>query len=301
MINRSPRKNKLKEAIISAILCIAVFAAAFALSNIDLSSSGWSFSNFDTEDDFVRIIDVGQGDSILIYSNGYSALIDTGLSDSSAEVCTALESCDIDKLDVLLITHLDSDHTGSVGTVTEIYGADNLILPEISVESEGLNEAHLAMENVAENGGNIYTAVQGMNFNIGEFELTVLAAFPEMKSENDRSVITVAEIDGIKFLLMGDIESKAENALLKENLDLKCDVLKVGHHGSATSSKEKFLKAVRPRYAAISVGKDNGFGHPHSEVLSTLEYIGAKLYRTDLDGDITFYVENKKIIPKTEK
>ena len=94
---------------------------------------------------------------------------------------------------------------------------------------------------------------------------------------------------------------EAEKALLKENLNLKAEVLKVGHHGSSTSSKEDFIKAVRPHYAAISVGRDNLFGHPHSETLSVLEYVGARIYRTDLDGDISFYIENEKIIPKTEK
>lgn len=289
-------------AIITAVLCIIAFAVAFGTSNIKLTSSLISrFSKFDKNSDFVRIIDVGQGDSILIYSNGYSALIDTGLSEFSADVCTALEECGIKKLDVLLVTHLDSDHTGGLEDVTEIFGADNLILPEISVESEGITAAKKAMGSIAESGGNIYTAVQGMNFKIGEFELTVLANFTEMDSENNRSVITAAEIDGNKFLFMGDIEAESEKALLKENLNLKANVLKVGHHGSSTSSKEDFIKAVRPYYAAISVGRDNLFGHPHSEVLSVFEYVGAKLYRTDLDGDIYFYIENEKIVPKTEK
>jgi competence protein ComEC len=89
--------------------------------------------------------------------------------------------------------------------------------------------------------------------------------------------------------------------LLGENLNLKCDVLKVGHHGSSTSSNMDLLKAVMPRYAAISVGQNNDFGHPHNEVISDLQYIGAKIYRTDTDGDITFYIENKRIVPKTEK
>ena len=102
-------------------------------------------------------------------------------------------------------------------------------------------------------------------------------------------------------MFVGDMESGAEKKLLKENLNLKCDVLKVGHHGSSTSSKVDFLKAVRPKIAAISVGRDNTYGHPHSEVLSNLEYIGASIYRTDVDGDISFFIENDRIVPKTEK
>ncbi len=293
--------NRIVKAVITVILCISVFAVSFVLSGIDLSTSALFGNGFDKNSDFVRIIDVGQGDSILIYSNGYSALIDTGLSDAASDVCTALESCGIKTLDVLLITHLDSDHIGAASGVTEIYGVKNLIMPEISSESEGLSTAQLVINRVVEADGNIYTAVQGMNFEIGEFELTVLAAFPEMADENNRSVITVAEIEDLKFLLTGDMEAKAEKALLGENLDLKCDVLKVGHHGSSTSSNMDLLKAVMPRYAAISVGQNNDFGHPHNEVISDLQYIGAEIYRTDTDGDITFYIENKRIVPKTEK
>ena len=293
--------NRIVKAVITVILCISVFAVSFVLSGIDLSTSALFGNSFDKNSDFVRIIDVGQGDSILIYSNGYSALIDTGLSDAASDVCTALESCGIKTLDVLLITHLDSAHIGAAAGVTEIYGVKNLIMPEISSESEGLSTAQLVINRVVEADGNIYTAVQGMNFEIGEFELTVLAAFPKMADENNRSVITVAEIEDLKFLLTGDMEAKAEKALLGENLDLKCDVLKVGHHGSSTSSNMDLLKAVMPRYAAISVGQNNDFGHPHNEVISDLQYIGAEIYRTDTDGDITFYIENKRIVPKTEK
>ena len=104
-----------------------------------------------------------------------------------------------------------------------------------------------------------------------------------------------------KFIFTGDCEENAEADILRNGINIDADVYQVGHHGSSTSSKENFLKAVLPRYAAISVGKDNSYSHPHSEVLSSLEYVGAKLYRTDLDGDITFYVKNKKIVPKTEK
>lgn len=293
--------NRIIKAVITVILCISVFAVSFVLSGIDLSTSALFGNSFDKNSDFVRIIDVGQGDSILIYSNGYSALIDTGLSDAASDVCTALESCGIKSLDVLLITHLDSDHIGAAAGVTEIYGVKNLIMPEISSESEGISTAQLVINRVVEADGNIYTAVQGMNFEIGEFELTVLASFPKMADENNRSVITAAEIDGLKFLLAGDMEAKAEKALLSEKLDLKCDVLKVGHHGSSTSSNMDLLKSVMPRYAAISVGQNNDFGHPHNEVISDLQYIGAEIYRTDTDGDITFYIENKRIVPKTEK
>lgn len=302
MFNKRSYSENIIKALFAVVSGLLAFIIVFSLSGIDLDKNfSGNFKRFDKQSDFVRVIDVGQGDSILIYSNGYSALIDTGTNISAPEVCTVLEDCGINKLDVLLITHLDNDHVGGLENVLEFFGAKNLILPEITFESEGIHSARNAMGNVVGNGGNIYTAVQGMNFKIGEFEITVLATFGTMELENNRSIITMAEIDGKKFLLAGDIESGAEKYLLKENLNLTCDVLKVAHHGSSTSSKMDFLKAVSPEMAVISVGKDNFYGHPHSEVLSALEHIGADIYRTDIDGDVSFYIEDGEIVPKTEK
>ncbi len=249
----------------------------------------------------VEIIDVGQGDSILLLSQGYSMLIDTGLYENSQAVCKTLSDNNIKELDVLLITHLDNDHTGGISRVVDLYNISNLILPELSVESEGLGSAELAINTVAKQGGEIYTASQGMNFKIGDFEVTILAAFDEMKEENNRSVIIMAEIADKKFLFTGDMEKKAEKALLEEGLDLSCDVLKVGHHGSNTSSTDDFLAAVNPRYAAISVGEDNIYGHPHNQVLARIEALNTKIYRTDLMGNIRFNVKNGKITVNTDR
>lgn len=286
--------------VLVGIICLLIFVIVFFFNNQSLQKNGWSDGGFDTEQDFVRVIDVGQGDSILIYSNGYSALIDTGLPEAANAVCKELDACGIKQIDILLLTHLDNDHTGSVDRITELYKVQNLILPELSVESEGLGTAELAINRIAKSGGNVCQAAQGMHAQIGEFEITVLANFSNMQSENNRSIVTCAKIADKKFLLTGDIESKAEKELLKENLNLKADVLKVGHHGSSSSSTQDFLKAVRPRYAAISVGADNMYGHPHNEVLAAFEKIGSKIFRTDLNGNITFYVKGGKIVPDLE-
>ena len=256
---------------------------------------------FDTNKDFVKVIDVGQAECILIYSNGQTALIDAGLDSTSGDVAVALQEYGIKELDVLLISHLHSDHSGGVPNLFDIFAVKNLILPELSVNSEGMSHAQFAINAVTESGGEIFNAVQGMNFVIGEFEITILASYGEMDDENDRSIVAVAEIDGRKFLFTGDAETKVENKLLKEGIDLKCDVLKVGHHGSSTSSSEKFINAVSPRYAAISCGKDNMYGHPHNEILALFENKNISVLRTDIAGDITFYVEDGKISVQTEK
>ena len=111
----------------------------------------------------------------------------------------------------------------------------------------------------------------------------------------------MAELDGIKFLFTGDAEAKTEKALIEDGLNIDCDVLKVGHHGSSTSSSKEFLDKATPDYAAISVGKNNMYSHPSESVIDALEERGTRILRTDTDGDITFYVENGKIRTETEK
>ncbi len=285
-------KNTIR--IVLAVIAAAIFVVLCKLETVFNPA-------FDPSQDFIKFIDVGQGDSILIYSNGYSALIDTGLADAGNDICSVLDECGIKKLNVLMLTHLDYDHTGGSDRITEIFEVENLILPQLSVESEGLIRAELVLNRIVDAGGEVMQAEQGMNFRIGEFEITVLAALENMSSENNRSIVTMAEIGDIRFLLAGDIESKAEKEILAEGLDINCDVLKVAHHGSNSSSSEAFLKAAKPQYAVISVGADNQYGHPHNEVLSTFEYFNAKVLRTDRFGDITFYVDDGELSYKTER
>ena len=289
-------EKRLISALAALLLCIVSFLIAFIEEGF-----GSNAASVDINSDFVRFMDIGQGDCILVYSNGYSALIDTGIEESSAQLCADLKGMGIKTIDAMVISHLHDDHTGGVRVVLDNFKVSNLILPELSVESSELGTAQLAINEVKSSGGEVHSAEQGMNFEIGEFELTVLASYGEMNDENNRSVILVAEIDGVKFFFSGDAEVKAEKQLLTEGLDLKCDVFKAGHHGSSTSNCEELLKAVRPRYVAISVGKDNMYGHPHNEALYSFERIDADVFRTDTDGDITFYIEDGKITPKTER
>lgn len=293
-------KKRTNPGIIKSVKYSFIWIILFAL--VVLFNRSFDRANdFDKEKSFVRIIDVGQGDSALIYSKGYSALIDTGVEDSASSVIDCLKECEIEKLDVLMITHLDTDHIGGIDSITDRVDVDYLLLPELSVESEGLTLAELAVNKTVSKGGEVLTAKQGQSFKIGEFEITVLAQLSQMAQENNRSVVAMAKKGSLKFLFTGDIEVKAERALLKEGLNLECDVLKVAHHGSSTSTKTEFLKAVNPSYAVISVGNGNRYGHPHSEVLSALEGNCKYIYRTDIDGDITFFAEDNKIKVETEK
>lgn len=250
--------------------------------------------------DFVRFMDVGQGDSILISSEGYNAVIDTGPSESADELVDELLKENIEVIDVLLLTHLHLDHVGGVEQLIENFEIKNLIIPDLNSGLEGYAAGKAAKESVLKSKGDVFRAQEGLNFDIGDFEITVLGYYPEMKDENNRSIITSAKIDKYRFLFMSDAHEGIESRLSLEGINLDSDVLKVGHHGSRTSSGLDFLKTVSPDYAVISVGADNSYNHPNGAVLTRLESLDAEVYRTDNSGSITFYIEDGELKTQTE-
>ena len=301
-MRKSRKLNRRKLfSLIVPLICILITVLVYSGSRIFDYINQKTSSNAVSEDsDFVRFIDVGQGDCTLIYSNGKTALIDTGTVVSSNDVCKELKDIGIKDIDVMMISHLHSDHTGGIERITEDFKVKNLILPELSTFSEGMSAAQNAINSVTSSGGGVYNAVQGMNFDVGNFEITVLAAYSD-DEENNRSIFAMAQIEGRKFLFTGDAETEVEKQLVEEGLNLECDVLKVGHHGSNTSSSKAFLDKVKPKNAAISVGVDNSYGHPHNEVINRFKSMNTEIFRTDKSGSLTFYVKDGKISVKTEK
>ncbi len=286
--------------LIAAVVTIVILAVVlFAIRNPFTIHKLTADNGFDTSQDFIKFIDVGQADSALIYSNGYCAVIDVGLPNSATEISKCLNSYGIDQLDVVIISHLHSDHVGGLPQIAENFEIENLIMPEIYYDS--ITASKKGKELALQNGSAFYEADQGLNFEIGEFELTILSDFEDKSNENNRSLFVMAEINGVKFLFTGDAETKAESLLLDENLDLDCDILKVGHHGSNTSTSKAFLATTTPEYAVISVGEDNIYSHPNNETLTALEKNDVKIFRTDKDGDVIFNFNSGKIIPSQEK
>ncbi len=299
------RRSKRKIAVsATTALTLAIFIIAFAnkvFGDKFRSTLAPAAPDFDKTQDFVKIMDVGQADAALIYSNGCSAVIDAGLTSSADDISADLKGADIKDIDALLITHLHMDHAGALAKIAMSFPIDNLIIPNRDSSAEAMPTVNEAEKRVVAEKGKVFTATEGMNFNIGEFEVTLLAYFPDATKENDRSVITMAKIGNRKFLFTGDAEKATEADVLAEKLNIDCDVLKVGHHGSNSSSTAAFLKAASPKYAAISVGKDNMYSHPSNKTIVALKNCGAEVYRTDKNGDISFYVENGNIRVETEK
>lgn len=295
-------RKKARQIVTAAVLLVFIIIAVLsALGKTDdiYSAVGLNKGKVTPTDDFVRVIDVGQGDSILICSNGRSALIDTG--DGTTDICSKLRSYGIREIDALLISHIHTDHTGGFDDIASRLTVDNLIMPDFGKTDENVKPVNTVVRSVLAEDGEMFTAKQGMNFCVGDFEITVIGYYTDAKDENNRSVIVMAEIDGRRFLFTGDAESNAETRLLEDGINVDCDVLKVGHHGSSYSCSKDFLKSCTPEYAAISCGAGNQYSHPHDVTLSRLSEAGVDIYRTDLNGDITFYVDNGKITVDTEK
>lgn len=251
-------------------------------------------------DSYVRFVDVGQGECAVIYSQGKTAVIDTGTAETGEELSLKLKKWNIEVIDVLIISHLHVDHTGAVPVLSQNFDVKNLILPELVTDSEGMGDVLCAINAVENNDGNIYNALQGMNFKLGEFEVTILASYGSFDEVNNHSLFVMAEIEEKRFFFSGDAEKKAEDKLLEENLNLDCQVIKAGHHGSSTSNSDDLLKALSPDYAVVSCGEGNSYGHPHKEVLESFKEKGIKCLRTDTQGDITFYIRDGELSLTTE-
>ncbi len=297
MAKRLNFKNIFKT--VTVVLCIIVSVFCFLSVDDRLFELRQGIKRSDSED-FVKVIDVGQGDSILIHSNGYSALIDTGTEESANELAKTLSRENIEIIDVLILTHLHTDHTGGVEYIFKNFEVNTLILPELTTFSDGIYSAEFAIDKITRAGGNLFKACEDMTFDIGDFTVTIIGTYYDILDENNRSLIIRADIDGNGFLFMADAEAGTERRLIEDKKDISCDILKVGHHGSNTSTVRDFLERANPQYAAISVGKGNIYNHPHLATLKQLEKRGIETLRTDIEGDITFNIENRKIVVETE-
>ena len=235
----------------------------------------------------VHFIDVGQGDCILIEGSGESVLIDAGENDQGDEVLGYLSAAGIEDIDLAVGTHPHSDHIGGMDTVLEGITVGRLMLSDVPDSIVPTTRTYLDLLDAAEETGTeMFYGYPGDQVSICGGTLTVLGPVEDYDDLNDESLVIRFDYGESSFLFTGDMESGAEEDLLASGADIGADVLKVGHHGSNTSSSEEFLRAVGPEIAVIECGEGNDYGHPHLEVLERLEAVSAAVYRTDLDGSV---------------
>ena len=238
---------------------------------------------------YVYFLDVGQGDSYLIYSNHKVILIDTGGNDN-IKVCDNtikfLKSTGKSKINYLVLTHGDYDHMGEA-----INLVNNFKVEKVIFNCGEFNELEKDLIKVLDKKKiPYYSCIKELN--IDDNKLYFLNN-KDYGNENDNSSVIYTKLNNYKFLFMGDAGVEVEEDLIEKYNLQDIDVLKVGHHGSKTSSSKKFIDEIEPKYSIISVGKNNRYGHPNKEVLDTLN--DSKIYRTDQDGSIMFKIKKDKL------
>ena len=238
----------------------------------------------------VVMFDVGEGDSYLIKypNNKGNILIDTGFNEyrMKNEIISHLKSIGIRKLDYLIITHGDEDHMGEAITLVNNFKVDKVIF---NIGEYQTLEKEL-IKVLDKKKIKYYNNLKQLN--IDKYKLYFLNT-KIYDNENDNSNVIYFNYKNFKFLFMGDASVKREMDILDKYNLINIDLLKVGHHGSKTSSSKKFIDEVNPKYSLISVGKNNRYGHPNKEVLNNLEK--TKIYRTDIDGSIMYKIKNNKL------
>lgn len=280
------------------ILIIALVLGAFTQSEIP-TNANQNFNNTIIESKIsenlkVYFIDVGQADSILVTSKDEAMLIDAGNNAEGTDVVDFIKEKGITKLDYVIGTHPHEDHIGGLDDVINAFDIENVILPDITTNTKTFEDVLDAIES---KNLEITTPQIGYKFSMGESNCEIKSTIIDNSNLNLASIVIRLEFGETSFLFMGDAEEDNEEQTTWE----QTTVLKVGHHGSNTSSSLEFLKQVKPQIAVIMVGEDNSYGHPNKETLEKLEKINTQIYRTDENGTITITSDGTECKVETEK
>lgn len=246
-------------------------------------------------DDFrsfaVHYIDVGQGDCSLVVCDGKTMLIDAGENGHEEDVINYLRSQSIDKLDYIVASHQHSDHIGGLEEVIEEFGADTLIMPRLTKAQTPTNSTYTAfLKSVQKSGMKVLSSNVGDVYQLGSASFEILGPVTnDAEDINNMSIMMKLTYGENTFMFTGDAEKEEELEVIGTGANLDCDVLKVGHHGSNTSSCKQFLAAVSPELCVIQVGENNDYGHPHKEPLNRIKKFTEDIYRNDVCGDIVVY------------
>lgn len=241
----------------------------------------------------VHFIDVGQADAALLVQGDDAMLIDGGnVADSSLLVSYLLDQ-GIEELDCVVATHPHEDHVGGLSGVLAVFPVETVYVTTTTYASKCYDDF---MYYVDQQEITPQIPSPGDTYALGECEITFLGPVKSYADTNDTSLVCRADYGDTSFLFTGDMERQAEDDLVESGAELKADVLKVGHHGSSTSTGDAFLSLCDPEWAVISCGTGNSYGHPHEEVLSRLRDAEVTVYRTDLLGTLIAQSDGKEIV-----
>ena len=270
------------------LLCGCSFEYVTAPPSLDPDSTG---------DNILRVhfLDVGQADCILLETDGQYLLIDGGNREDGRFVVSYLQRLGVEKLAAVICTHPHEDHAGGLAAVLAVYPATAIYAPTKTYASDIFDDF---LKYTDQQGLEITIPAPGDELILGQAKLSFLGPTKSYAGINDTSIVLMAQFLETRFLFTGDMEAAAEADLLDywdETMALDVDVLKVGHHGSDTSSSYRFLRETAPEYAIISVGADNSYGHPSEAVTSRLSDAGIPMLRTDELGTILAVTDGYEI------
>ena len=291
----------MKKIFLSLLLLIGVSGC----TELHLDSSQSSESNDEkepfvaSEDELVaHYIDAGQGDaSVIELPNGEVMLIDAGTSGYGDDIVEYIEDLGYDTIDYVVATHPHADHIGGMAEVIGSFQIGSIYMPKAVTTSKTYENL---LETIQEKGLSVKTGKAGVEV-LEEDDLAILMVAPVRESYsnlNNYSIVLTITYGDTTFLYTGDAE---EDSLSEITSNIKADVLKVGHHGSDTSTTKEFLEKVKPEYAIISVGEGNSYGHPAASTISLLEEYTSNIYRTDLNGTVVVRSDGVNITVETER
>ncbi len=249
----------------------------------------------------LHVLNVGKADSIFVQCGSHTLLIDGGTPDCGPDVTAYLKRRGTKSLDLVVNTHPDSDHIGGLKSVLQAFSVKRYFCPRLPQNLIPKTQEYADVQSALK-GCDLSSEhpKAGTTLHMGQMEIEVLGPVKQGEDTNNNSIIIKITFGKTSFLLTGDAETQEENSIIDSGTNLKADVLKVGHHGSSTSTSKRFLEAVLPRYAVISVGSDSN-ELPRLDVSQRLVEADITVYRTDTNGTVIFLSDGESITVKTEK
>ena len=299
MKNQRGRNRKRIGALLLSVFC--VLAAVLVLQTSGQPESGEHVAQAATTQAgtlTVTWLDVGQGDAAVIQCGGQAMMIDGGKPEKSSYIYAWLQQHGLSFLDVMVATHADADHIGGLSGALNYASVGTAYCPVTT----GTTKTFESFEKyLSKQGKSITVPTAGTHFSLGGAQVQILGPLRDAEDSNNASIVLKVSFGATSFLFTGDAEREEEQDLLNSGANLQSTVLKVGHHGSDSSTSYPFLRAVAPQYAVISVGAGNSYGHPTEAVLSRLRDAGVTTFRTDMQGEITAVSDGQTVSFSVEK
>ena len=292
-MTKKKKKQKLPKGISILLIIVAIFYSLYEKDidqtfGLPVTETFKETENTNTLD--ITYLDVGQADAILIQNEGHNMLIDAGNNEDGPLLVQYFKEQNMTKFDYLIATHPHEDHIGGMDDIIKNFDIEKIYMPNVTTTTKTFLDVLNAMEekNMTFDVPNI-----GQNFALGHTLFQVMYTGNDKKNLNNSSIILKANFKNTSYLFTGDATSEVEKKILSK--DIKATVLKVGHHGSKYSTTTEFLNKVNPKYAIISVGKNNSYNHPNQITIDKLTKKNIEIHRTDQEGSIFLKSDGKTI------